>query len=305
MLMLTLESDTIDNKDVLITPGIPQEKTPLQLAMARFGHNRLAIAALVLMTLIILSAVFAEQITSFDPIKLNAKLRLTSPDSQFWFGSDAMGRDVFTRIMYGGRVSLWIGLSSVILAVSIGVPLGLMSGYLGGFLDGLIMRVMDLILAFPGIIFAIWLVSMLGPGVNQVIIAIAFWDLPGFSRIVRGSVLSIKQIDYIQASRALGANPFRIMFQHVLPNVIAPIIILASLSISGSILAGSTLSFLGLGAQPPTSEWGLMLADGRPYLRQAWWLMVFPGVMITLFVLASNIFGDGLRDALDPRTATK
>jgi peptide/nickel transport system permease protein len=167
------------------------------------------------------------------------------------------------------------------------------------------MRFMDLILAFPGIIFAIWLVSMLGPGVNQVIFAIAFWDLPSFSRIVRGSVLSIKEIDYMQASRALGANPLRIMFNHVLPNVVAPIIVMASLSISGSILSGSTLSFLGLGAQPPIAEWGLMLSDGRPYLRQAWWLMVFPGLMITLFVLATNIFGDGLRDALDPRTATK
>lgn len=305
MLMLTLESDTIEQDAVYRDPGIPKEKTPVQLALARFGHNRLAIAAFVLMVLIVLSAVFADRITTFDPIKLSAKLRLTSPNSQFWMGSDAMGRDVFTRIMYGGRVSLWIGLSSVLLSLAIGVPLGLISGYMGGFLDGLIMRFMDLILAFPGIIFAIWLVSMLGPGVNQVILAIAFWDLPGFSRVVRGSVLSIKQVDYIQASRAMGANPVRIMFQHVLPNVIAPIIIMASLSISGSILAGSSLSFLGLGAQPPTSEWGLMLADGRPYLRQAWWLMVFPGVMITLFVLASNIFGDGLRDALDPRTATK
>jgi peptide/nickel transport system permease protein len=202
-------------------------------------------------------------------------------------------------------VSLWIGLSAVILSLVIGVPLGLISGYTGGVADALIMRFMDLILAFPGILFAIWLVSMLGPGVNQVILAIAFWDLPGFSRVVRGSVLSIKTIDYIQATRALGGNPWRIMFAHVLPNVIAPIIIMASLSISGSILAGSSLSFLGLGPQPPTSEWGLMLSDGRPYLRQAWWLMVFPGAMITLFVLASNIFGDGLRDALDPRTATK
>lgn len=302
MLMLTLESGTNNEyKD----PGVPKEKTPVQLAMARFGHNRIAIAALVLMILIILSALFADRLTTFDPIKLNAKMRLTAPNSEFWFGTDAMGRDVFTRVMYGGRVSLWIGVSAVVLSLVIGVPLGLLSGYTGGLVDGLIMRFMDLILAFPGIIFAIWLVSMLGPGVNQVIFAIAFWDLPSFSRIVRGSVLSIKEIDYMQASRALGANPLRIMFNHVLPNVVAPIIVMASLSISGSILSGSTLSFLGLGAQPPIAEWGLMLSDGRPYLRQAWWLMVFPGLMITLFVLATNIFGDGLRDALDPRTATK
>ncbi len=302
MLTLTLESDTNNEyKD----PGVPKEKTPFQLQMARFGHNRIAIAALVLMIIIILTAIFAEQLTTFNPIKLNAKARLTAPNSEYWFGTDAMGRDVFTRILYGGKVSLWIGLAAVILSLIIGVPLGLLSGYVGGFLDNLIMRFMDLILAFPGIIFAIWLVSMLGPGVNQVIFAIAFWDLPSFSRIVRGSVLSIKSIDYIQASRALGANPLRVMFTHVLPNVIAPVIVMASLAISGSILSASTLSFLGLGAQPPTPEWGLMLSDGRPYLRQAWWLMVFPGAMITLFVLASNIFGDGLRDALDPRTATR
>ncbi len=302
MPMLTLESES---DDALVDPGIPKEKTTLQLQMARFGHNRIAIAALIMMIIIILTAIFAEQITTFDPIKINAKERLKPPSSQYWFGTDAMGRDVFTRIMYGGRVSLWIGLAAVILSLVLGVPLGLLSGYTGGFVDGLIMRFMDLILAFPGIIFAIWLVSMLGPGVNQVIFAIAFWDLPSFSRITRGSVLSVKEIDYIQASRALGGNPIRIMYTHILPNVIAPIIVMASLAISGSILSASTLSFLGLGAQPPTSEWGLMLADGRPYLRQAWWLMVFPGVMIALFVLASNIFGDGLRDALDPRAETK
>jgi peptide/nickel transport system permease protein len=301
MLTLTLVSDTTEDYH---EPGIPREKTPFQLALARFGHNKIAIASFVLMILIILSAVFAQQITHFNPIKLNAKVRLSAPSTEFWLGTDAMGRDLFTRIMYGGRVSLWIGLASVILGVVSGVPLGLISGYFGGLADTVLMRIMDLILAFPGIIFAIWLVSMLGPGVNQVIVAIAFWDLPGYSRVVRGSVLSIKDVDYIQASRALGGNSWKIMFKHVLPNVIAPIIIMSSLSISGSILAAASLSFLGLGAQPPTSEWGLMLAEGRPYMRTAWWLMVFPGLMITLFVLASNIFGDGLRDALDPRTAT-
>ncbi len=302
MLTLTLESDTNNGYQ---DPGVPKEKTPFQLAYARFSHNRIAIGALVLMVLIVLSAVFADQITHFDPIKLDAKMRLTAPNSTYWFGTDAMGRDVFTRVIYGGQVSLRLGLTAVILSMIVGVPLGLISGYLGGVLDNLIMRLMDLILAFPGIIFAIWLVSMLGPGVNQVIIALAFWDLPTFSRLVRGSVMSIKEIDYMQASRALGASSVRIMFSHVLPNVIAPIVIMASLSISGSILSASTLSYLGLGPQPPTPEWGLMLSDGRPYLRQAWWLMVFPGVMITLFVLASNIFGDGVRDALDPRTATR
>lgn len=300
MPLLTLESDMTE--DQFRDPGIPEEKTPFQLAMRRFSHNKIAIFGLVLMILIILSALFAEQITTQDPLEFHSKERLSPPSSAYLLGSDPMGRDVYTRIMYGGKVSLWIGLASVLISLVTGVPLGLISGYLGGFVDNLIMRIMDLILAFPGIIFAIWLVAMLGPGVNQVIFAIAFWNLPGFSRVIRGSVLSITEVDYIQATRALGGSTFRIIFLHVLPNVIAPIIIMASLNLAGAILAGASLSFLGLGPQPPTPEWGMMLSDGRPYLRQAWWLMIFPGVMITLFVLASNIFGDGLRDALDPKT---
>ena len=301
MLMLTLESDTTDDT---LNIGVPEEKTPFQLAMARFGHNKIAILGLVLMIVIILSSVLAKQITNYDPLKFDSKNRLAAPSAEHWFGTDAMGRDVYTRIMYGGKISLWIGVASVILSLAAGVPLGLVSGYYGGVIDTIIMRIMDLILSFPGIIFAIWMVAMLGPGINQVILAIAFWNLPEYSRVIRASVLSIKDIDYMQASKALGGNAFTVIVKHVLPNVLAPIIVISSLSISGAILSGASLSFLGLGAQPPTPEWGLMLSDGRPYLRQAWWLMVFPGSMLTLFVLASNIFGDGLRDALDPRAAT-
>jgi peptide/nickel transport system permease protein len=299
--MLTLESDTTDET---LNIGVPEEKTPFQLAMARFGHNKIAIFGLVLMVVIILSSVFAKQITTYDPLKFDSKNRLSAPSADHWFGTDAMGRDVYTRIMYGGKISLWIGVASVILSLAAGVPLGLISGYYGGAIDTIIMRIMDLILSFPGIIFAIWMVAMLGPGINQVILAIAFWNLPEYSRVIRASVLSIKDIDYMQASKALGGNALTVIVKHVLPNVLAPIIVISSLSISGAILSGASLSFLGLGAQPPTPEWGLMLSDGRPYLRQAWWLMVFPGSMLTLFVLASNIFGDGLRDALDPRAAT-
>jgi peptide/nickel transport system permease protein len=298
MLTLTLESDTTKR------PGMPKEKTPMQLAMARFTHNWIAIAGLVVIIVMILSAVFANYLTTYKPIKRDVKNRLAAPNAEHWFGTDALGRDIYTRIMYGGRLSLWIGLSSVMLSVLIGVPLGLISGYSGGVVDTIIMRIMDLILAFPGLIFAIWLVSMLGPGVNQVILAIAFWSLPTFSRVVRASVMSIKEIDYVSAVRALGGNYLQIIFRHIMPNVVAPIIIIASLDVSGAILTGASLSFLGLGAQPPTPEWGALLADGRTYLRSAWWMMVFPGVMLTLIVLASNLFGDGLRDALDPRSAT-
>jgi peptide/nickel transport system permease protein len=297
--MLTLESDTPDD------PGMPQEKSPLQLALARFSHNRIAIFGLLILILLILTAVFANHLTTFDPVQRSVKERLQPPGSDFLLGSDALGRDLLTRILYGGRLSLWIGIASVLLSLVGGVPLGLISGYSGGAIDTVIMRVMDLILAFPGIIFAIWLVSMLGPGVNQVIIAIGFWSLPTYSRVIRGSVMSIKEIDYVMASRALGGNYWTILFRHIFPNVIAPIIIISSLSISSAILVGSSLSFLGLGAQPPNPEWGALLANGRPYIRTAWWLTIFPGLMLTMVVLASNLFGDGLRDALDPRAETK
>ena len=300
MLTLTLESDTPNND-----PGIPQEKTPLQLALARFSKNKIAIFGLILLLILIISSVFAGVLTDFDPVKRDVRSRLTAPGTEFIIGSDALGRDLLTRILYGGRMSLWIGFASVGLSLLIGVPLGLISGYSGGLIDTIIMRIMDLILAFPGIIFAIWLVSMLGPGVNQVILAIAFWSLPTYSRVIRGNVMTIKDTDYIQACRAMGGNYLTILFRHLVPNVIAPIIIMSSLNISSAILSGSSLSFLGLGAQPPTPEWGALLADGRPYIRTAWWLTIFPGFMLTIVVLASNLFGDGLRDALDPRAETK
>jgi peptide/nickel transport system permease protein len=300
MLTLTLESDTTNKRAF-------KEKTPLQLALARFGHNKVAIGGLILLLFFIATAILAPVLTRYNPIKPNItkETRLQAPSAEHWLGTDALGRDAYTRLVYGGRLSLWIGLGSVLLSLAVGVPLGLISGYSGGILDTIIMRIMDLILSFPGLIFAIWLVSMLGPGVNQVILAIAFWSLPEYSRVVRGSVLSIKQIDYIQAARALGSNYITILFKHILPNVVAPIIIISSLSVSAAILTGASLSFLGLGSRPPTPEWGLLLADGRPYIRQAWWLNVFPGLVLTLVVISSNIFGDGLRDALDPRASTK
>jgi peptide/nickel transport system permease protein len=220
-------------------------------------------------------------------------------------GTDPLGRDVYTRVLYGGRLSLYIGLASVILSMAIGVPVGLLSGYFGGWVDGTLMRVVDLILAFPGIIFAIWLVAMLGPGINQVILANALFNMPGFARIIRGSVLTMKEADYVLAARGLGAGDLRILTSHILPNVLAPIVVLGSLTVSDAVLTAASLSFLGLGSQPPTPEWGAMLSDGRPYLEQAWWLSLFPGIMLTLTVLASNIVGDGLRDALDPRKVLK
>ena len=275
------------------------------LALERFAYNRLALVGLALLGVLILISLFANVLAPYDPIKRNVSEAMVGPSPRHWLGTDPLGRDEFSRVLYGGRLSLYVGLASVILSMSFGVPIGLLSGYFGGWVDGTLMRLVDLILAFPGIIFAIWLVAMLGPGINQVILANALFNMPSFARIIRGSVLTMKDADYVMAARSLGADDLSILVTHILPNVIAPIVVLASLTVSAAVLTAATLSFLGLGSQPPTPEWGAMLSDGRPFLRSAWWLALFPGLMLTLTVLASNIVGDGLRDALDPRKVLK
>jgi peptide/nickel transport system permease protein len=275
------------------------------LAFERFAYNRLALAGLGLLAVLILLSIFANVLTVYNPIKRDFSVTMAPPSAAHWMGTDPLGRDVYTRVLYGGRLSLYVGLASVILSMTFGVPIGLLSGYFGGWVDGTLMRIIDLILAFPGIIFAIWLVAMLGPGINQVILANALFTMPGFARIIRGSVLTMKEADYVMAARGLGAGDLRILTSHILPNLLAPIVVLASLTVSDAVLTAASLSFLGLGSQPPTPEWGAMLSDGRPFLQQAWWLSLFPGIMLTLTVLASNIVGDGLRDALDPRKVLK
>jgi ABC-type dipeptide/oligopeptide/nickel transport system permease subunit len=275
------------------------------ITLEQFLRRPLALIGLSILLVLILAAVFAPYIAPYDPIKRNFAVRFEPPSAAHWLGTDALGRDVFTRILYGGRVTLYIGLVSVVLSMLIGVPIGLVAGYFGKFVDATLMRILDLILAFPGLIFAIWLVSMLGPGISQVIIANAVFSLPIFARLVRGNVMSVRHSDYVTAAYGLGISHVRILFAHILPNVLPTIIVLASLNISGAMLTGAGLSYLGLGAQPPTPEWGAMLADGRPYLRDAWWVSLFPGLVLTLVVLASNIVGDTLRDALDPRSLRK
>jgi peptide/nickel transport system permease protein len=275
------------------------------LALERFAYNRLALAGLALLAVLILLSVFAGVLAPYNPIKRNVAESMVGPSPRHWLGTDPLGRDQFSRVLYGGRLSLYVGLASVVLSMAIGVPVGLASGYFGGIVDGTLMRMVDLILAFPGIIFAIWLVAMLGPGINQVILANALFNMPSFARIIRGNVLTMKEADYVHAARSLGANDLHILATHILPNVVAPIVVLASLTVSDAVLTAASLSFLGLGSQPPTPEWGAMLSDGRPFLRNAWWLSLFPGLMLTLTVLGSNIVGDGLRDALDPRKILK
>ena len=270
------------------------------LVYLKFVRNRVALVGLLCLAVILLAILFAPQVTPYDPIGKSTPERNQAPSLTHPFGTDKLGRDILSRVLYGGRVSLQVGFLSIALAVAISGPLGLIAGYFGGPLDNVIMRAMDLILAFPGLILAIWLVSLLGPNIGNVVIAIAFFSLPTYARLIRGITLSIREMEYVMAARSMGAGSLRIMFFHILPGVLGPLIVLTTLGISGAIVAGASLSFLGLGVRPPTPEWGAMLADGRNYLRTQWWIAVFPGMTITLVVLILNILGDALRDALDP-----
>ncbi len=281
--------------------GLRERPTGLYtLVVMKFARNRVALFGLACLLLILLAVVFAPRVTPYDPIQKDTPARNQAPSLLHPFGTDKLGRDILSRVLYGGRVSLQVGFLSIGLAVVVSVPLGLLAGFFGGLLDNAVMRVMDLILAFPGLILAIWLVSLLGSNMVNVVIAIAFFTLPTYARLIRGITLSIREMEYVVAARSMGASSPRIMFYHILPGVLGPMIVVTTLGVSGAIVAGASLSFLGLGVRPPTPEWGAMLADGRNYLRTQWWIAVFPGMTITLVVLILNIIGDALRDALDP-----
>lgn len=270
-----------------------------------FRRNPFALLALAGLLVIVLVTIFASQLTPHEPIGRNAEARLLPPSLLHPMGTDSLGRDVLSRVLHGGQVSLQVGFLSIMLAVVVSVPLGLVAGYFGGWLDNLIMRAMDLILAFPGLILIIWLVSLLGSSMTNVILAIAFFSIPTYARLTRGITLSLREMEYVMAANSMGASSLRIIFFHILPGVVGPITVVTTLGVSGAIITGASLSFLGLGVRPPTPEWGAMLADGRSFLRNAWWISVFPGMTITLVVLALNIVGDALRDALDPNMTTR
>jgi len=270
-------------------------------ALRRLLRQRGAVLGLVILAALALMALAAPWLSPRDPIKTSPREALQAPGPRFLLGSDQYGRDVASRALHGARLSLTVGLISVSIAVGLGTPVGLMSGYYGGRVDGFVMRVVDVLLAFPGILLALAIVSVLSPGLNNVMIAVGLSAVPNYARLVRASVLSAREQLYVEAARALGSRDLSIVTRYILPNVVAPLIVTGTLGLGTAILSAAALSFLGLGSQPPQPEWGRMLSEGRDYLREAWWISTVPGLGIMLTVLAMNLLGDGLRDVLDPR----
>ena len=270
-------------------------------ATRRFRRNPGAWVGLAIVLGLVALALFAPWIADRPPDQQNLRMRLRPPSLEHPFGTDEFGRSVLARVAYGARVSLLTGVVPVALALLLGSAIGLVAGFFRGRLDGALMRVMDVLLAFPSLLLALAVVGTLGPGLVNAVIAIAIVDVPQYARLVRSVVLGTREEDYVQAARALGAGDARLMVRHVLPSAIGPIVVQATLGVGFAILAIAGLSFLGLGVQPPTSDWGEMLARGRRFLPDATWLMIFPGLAVSLTVLGFNLLGDGLRDALDPR----
>lgn len=266
-----------------------------------FARNRLVLAGAILVVLVVLTALLARLIAPYDPIANNIRAALQPPSSLYFFGTDRFGRDVFSRVVFGSQLSLLVGLVSVAISATFGTLLGLTSGFFGGWIDDVIGRVMDVLFSFPALVLAIAIAATLGPGITNAIIAIAVVYAPLFGRVVRGPVLVERSKDYVEAARALGVGSSRLILRHVLPNVLSPLIVQVTLTISHAILLESYLSFLGLGTQPPYPSWGTMLQENRTFLETAPWTSLFPGLAIMLAVLAFNLLGDGIRDVLDPR----
>lgn len=293
------KTEKIDANGKLPTP---KKDTEWHQVWRHLRRNRLSMVGIAVMAIFILSAIFAPLITPYDPIQVDFGSAFNAPSSENLLGADWLGRDNFSRILYGARISLIIGFISVAIGMVIGVPVGALSGYYGGKFDLFIQRIIDILIAFPGILLAIVVVTILGTGVENVMIAVGIASVPIYTRLVRGSVLSIKEQGYVAAAKALGIGDLRIIVRHIMPNSLGPIIVQSTFQIATAILWAAGLGFLGLGAQPPDPEWGAMLSRGREYIRTAHFLTTYPGLAIFFMVLGFNLIGDGLRDALDPRS---
>ena len=298
---MSQSTEHIENTRTAIKPPHPRFKN-WRLVYRKLKKNKSAMVGGFLILFLIIVAIIGPYFTPYQPDTQDMLNKLQPPSGDNWLGTDNFGRDIFSRIIHGTNLTLIVGFFSVLLGGAVGVLIGIFAGYYGGRTDSILMRLMDILLAFPSILLALAIVTVLGGSLQNVIIAVAISSVPVFARIVRGSTLSVKKLEYIDAMRALGASDARIIFKHIFPNITSPIIVQATLNIATAILSASGLSFLGLGAQPPTPEWGAMLSDGRNYLYNAPHVALFPGLAIVLVVLAFNMLGDGLRDAFDPKT---
>jgi peptide/nickel transport system permease protein len=277
------------------------DERPWRRALRRLVRRRAAIAGLAVVLFFIVLALLAPLLSPYDPLATNWAVVRKAPSALHLFGTDEIGRDVLARIIWGARASLLAGLVSVSLALAVGVPIGLLSGYVGGFVDGVLMRMIDAMLSIPFLILAIALAAFLGPSLTNAMIAIGVSQTPIFARLTRGQVLAVKHEDYIEAARALGNPHRRIVLRHIFPNIVPPLLVQATLAAAAAIIAEASLSFLGLGQQPPDPSWGSMLNTAKNFISQAPWMATWPGLAIFTLVLSLNLFGDGLRDALDPR----
>jgi peptide/nickel transport system permease protein len=271
--------------------------------LAALRHNRLALAGGAILLALLLAGMLAPAVLAQDPVAIDLAQKLLPPGAGHFFGTDVLGHDIFTQVLYGARVSLPIGIGVVLVATAIGVPAGLVAGYVGGVVDTVLMRLADVFLAFPPMLLPILIVAMLGPGLQNTMVAVAVSWFPWYTRLARAAALTVKSENYIVSARAFGASRFRILWRHVLPNCTTPIVVQASLDFGYAILATASLGFIGMGATPPTPEWGLMISSSRAVFLEYWWTAAFPGAAIFLAVLGANLLGDGVRDALDPRFA--
>jgi len=289
---------SIDARSAPAAAALPRRK---RRGLTRFMRNRAAVFGAFLVALIVIMALFAPWLTHYDPVQTSFMTVRQAPSAAHWFGTDELGRDVLSRLLYGARASLLAGVVSVGIAVVLGVPLGLIAGYFGRFVDGVISRIADALLSIPFLILAIALSAFLGPSLTNAMAAIGISAMPRFIRLTRGQAISVKAEEYVEGARAIGLDHARIMLRYILPNVLPPIIVQASLTVASAIIAEASLSFLGLGQLPPAPSWGSMLNTAKDFVSQAPWMSIFPGIAIFLAVLGFNLLGDGLRDALDPR----
>lgn len=298
----------MDERNDALAPGseVPELtkrklRSPLGEVFFRLSKSPLAMFGLAIIALLVFCAIFAEVISPYDPIKQDLAHMFEPPSSAHWLGTDEFGRDILSRIIYGARVSLQVGFVAVGIALIVGGLLGAVAGYYSGWLDNGIMRVMDVLLSIPQTLLAIAIVAALGPSLPNLMIAVGISAVPNYARIVRGSVLSIRGMEFVEAARAVGSSDLRIILRHIIPNSMAPIIVQSTLGVASAILNAAGLSFIGLGIQPPNPEWGAMLSGGRQYIRDYAHMTLYPGLVIMLTILALNFLGDGLRDALDPK----